>query len=501
MNPISVILVVFMLIPLLSGYAANTQTFTPREDTEVVLHNPDMGWVLYENYPLDPRPKGAATMNVLPQVNFEGCDAVAVMFAWSDVEREAGRFDWKSVDEAWDYWRQRGKSIHLRISAEPLFGWSRVKPPGGLGIPDWLLARIPDSQKQRREYGNLFGWHVDARNPYYLERLRIFLREANTHFTDLRTPALVDLRGFGRWGEWHSGYRYASLEHKRAALQNVLDAWGTAFSQRTLALSYSHDPDGPEELYAGPKNKFDPAFTKNYNEYLRYSAFDLALKQPNIALRRDGAGGAVCSNQRKLCEYVYRDLRRAPQMSEFVTDYTQAKPGGSAWVKWLVDDALSLHPNYICLLGYSGQAALDFMLERPDLIAHGMKNMGYRLVPLKISVPKLIKVGVPFSLEMEWINRAAGRALRDYRLQVRITNEKGLVLAQADAGTLPTSQWLQGDKHPTRSMVSFSKINDVGTATLLISLYDTATARPIRLPLLLRTDDEFCKVGEVSVAP
>ena len=59
-----------------------------------------------------------------------------------------------------------------------------------------------------------------------------------------------------------------------------------------LALSYSHDPDGPKELYSGPWNKFDSTFTQNYDEYLRHSAFDLALQKPNITLRRDGAGGA-----------------------------------------------------------------------------------------------------------------------------------------------------------------------------------------------------------------
>ena len=29
------------------------KTVVPHELTEAVLHNPDMGWVVYENYPLD----------------------------------------------------------------------------------------------------------------------------------------------------------------------------------------------------------------------------------------------------------------------------------------------------------------------------------------------------------------------------------------------------------------------------------------------------------------
>ncbi|MBI5832278.1 MAG: DUF4832 domain-containing protein [Armatimonadetes bacterium] len=482
--------------------AQDTQTLTPREDTEVVLHNPDMGWVLYENYPLDPRANGTATMSVLPEARFEGCDDVAIMFAWSDVETAEGRFDWTRVDAACDFWLARGKRLHLRISSEPLFGWSRLDPPGGLGIPDWLLARIPDDQKRRREDGASFGWHVDARNPLYQARLRQFLAAANAHFQGARTPALVDLRGFGRWGEWHTGYPYATLDDKRAALDAVLGIWSAAFPERWLALSYSYDPDGPASLWAGPTDKLDPAFTGEYDAYLRYSAFDLALARPNITLRRDGAGGAVHSNERRLCEHVYRDLRRAPQMSEFLGGYTAARAGGPAWVKWTVEDALSLHPNYIGLLGYGGRDAQDFMAERPDLIALGLRRMGYRLVPLSVTLPRTIQAGRPFPLIVRWVNRGVGRALRDATLRLRLTAAQGgRTLAQTDAGPLPTSRWLQDDEATTRTEVTFPTISANGAAVLSIGLRDPASGRPVCLPLVRRSHDEFGELGGVVVAP
>ncbi|MCX7007120.1 MAG: DUF4832 domain-containing protein, partial [Kiritimatiellaeota bacterium] len=151
-------------------------------------------------------------------------------------------------------------------------------------------------------------------------------------------------------------------------------------------------------------------------------------------------------------------------MSEFVTSYRHARGGGASFVKAVVDDALSLHPNYVCLLDCA-QGGLDFMLERPDLIAQGLKRMGYRLVPLKITVPQTLKAGEPFRLDMEWINRATGRALRDYTLRLRLANEKGQILAQTEAGTLPTSQWLEGDKHTVMSSATFPKISgDSGKA-------------------------------------
>src|SRR4051812_23838037 len=87
---------------------ADDVTVTPREDADAVVHNPDMGWVLYENYPVDPRRDGTSTLLTLPKETFEGVDNVAVMFSWADVETEPDRYDFSAVDRAYDYWRERG---------------------------------------------------------------------------------------------------------------------------------------------------------------------------------------------------------------------------------------------------------------------------------------------------------------------------------------------------------------------------------------------------------
>jgi hypothetical protein len=496
-------------LALTGGHASandTRQTVRPREDESVVLHNPDMGWVLYENAAIDGSPHGTGTMTTIPNAHFDGCDVVAIMFSWADVEREEGRYDWSRVDAAWGHWQKLGKEIHMRISTEPLFIFSTSKPPTGMGIPDWLLARIPDAKKQRRPDDaeraagdQSYGWHVDARNPLYRERLEAFLREANAHFTGDRKPTLVDLRGFGKWGEWHTGYRYKSLDEKREALAGVLDIWSRSFPDRMLAISYSHDPDGPPDLYAGSNRDFQESATTTYDDYLRYSGFDLALEKPNITLRRDGCGGAVFSNHRKLCEHAYRDLKRAPQASEFLGGYADVRRGGEAYLKWFVDDGLSLHPNYMNLIGYSSRDAHAFLVERPDLIGHGLRRMGYRLVPLEVTLPKAVRAGEPVSFKMKWINRAVGRAVRDYTLRVRLVHNTHHMLATADAGALPTSQWLEGDEHSITATATFPTITVTGKAMLQLSLFDPATGRPVALPLTDRHSGEFCDIAEVEV--
>ena len=478
--------------------AGEVQVIVPREDPLVVLRNPDMGWVLYENFPVDHR---LTAPGEPASADWSAVEAVAVMFSWADVERAPDVFDWARVDAAMDYWRQRGKALHLRLSTEPLFGWSRLRPPGGLGIPDWVLAQVPEAQKRCRHDGANFGWHVDARQAFYQERLRRFLAAVHAHCSGPRTPQLIDLRGFGRWGEWHSGFPYPTVPERRAALAAVLEIWSAAFPGRQLALSYSFDPDGPPAYHAGPTQRFDPAATEHYDDYVRYSAFDLALARPNITWRRDGAGGAVTSNERRLCEHAYRDWRRAPMMSEFVGGYAAAAKAGAAHLRWIIDDALSLHPNYIGLLGYAGREAEAFLREQPECVAHGARGLGYRLVPVRAELPVRVRAGEAVAFTIDWINRGAGRALRDYVLQVRCVAGAGQVLAEATMGAVPTRAWLQGELHRTRGTVVWAAPPAAGTVCWQIALTDPATGRAIALPLAGVRAEPYYELGRVELRP
>jgi hypothetical protein len=249
----------------------------------------------------------------------------------------------------------------------------------------------------------------------------------------------VDLRGFGLWGEWHSGFVYPSPAARREGLCAVIDCYSKALPKKWLALSYSHDPDGPAAYHEGPTDHFDPAFTSHYEDYVRYSAFDYAMTKANVTLRRDGVGGAVDSNQRKLCDQWFATLAKGPFVCEFLTTYSEAKQGDKKWMPFLINDALSLHPNYINLLGYQCADALNFVKEQPELFARGLCEMGYRLVPMKVMFPDTIRAGEAFDVEMTWVNRAVGRAMRDFHLRLRLDD------AVCDAGALPTSQWIRGE--------------------------------------------------------
>jgi hypothetical protein len=483
----------------LAGCAAPPYvTVHPAEDPGAALHNPDMGWVLYENFPVDPRPHGSSNLITLPNDNAAGVDNVAVMFAWSDVETRPGRYDFSAVDRACDYWRRRGKRIQLRMSTESLLWWNAFDPPHGRGIPQDLLAQLPAAHKQTRTLSGIAYTVADARDPAYLGRLEKFLAAVESHFRGPRAVTLIDLRGFGVWGEWHSGFRYRTLADRRAALCGILDRFSTAFPDHFLALSYSHDPDGPPKYFAGPADHFDPAFTRDYDDFLRYSAFDDALSKSNVTFRRDGVGGAVFSNQRKLADQAFASRTRGPMVCEFIQGYADAKAQGSARLKAMIDDALSLHPNYLNLIGWQGADALAFVHEQPELFAYALRNMGYRLMPTSIRYPAKLKAGSSLRFDSTWENQAVGRAMGNLHLVLSLIGHADRTIASADAGPTGADRWIKGEPAAVNKHVSFDRI-PAGHYELAIALQDPVSAQRIDLPLARGREDGSCPIGPIEI--
>jgi hypothetical protein len=449
---------------------------TPKELPDAVLHNPDMGWVLYENYPLDQDPHGSSTLLSLPDEKFAGVDSVAIMFSWQDVEKAPDKYDFSKVDFAYDYWARRKKAIQLRLSSETLLWWTNKKPPAGAGVPDYVLEKLSANEKQTRELQGASYVVPDARNPYYRERLAV-----DEHFGEKRPVTLIDLRGFGVWGEWHSGFKYSTLDQRRDALKGIIDIWCRALPKHRLALSYSYDPDGPKTLYEGTTEKFDERSTDNYAEYLSYSVFDYALTKKNVAYRRDGCGGAVHSNERKLNEEAFR-LGRGPMFSEFMNGYIESKAGGAKWLEWKIDDALSLHPNYISLLGWQGADSLTFIKERSDLFNSALRQMGYRLMPTRVEYPTSIVAGSSFTIDTRWTNRGVGVALRDFELQFSLISSDGQLAATTSGGPVQTSKWAAAAEYNSSPKVEFENVA-AGDYEFAVGLLDDKTHRRIELPI------------------
>lgn len=402
-------------------------TIFPDEDKEAVLHNPDMGWVLYDNYCIHPEESPADIRCPVYGYDFPGVDTVMLKFTWADIEKAEGVYDFTDFDYIYDYWRNRGKTITLGMSADSLLWYGKA----GTGVPDYLLQQLPRDRVQVRrslENPQLLYTLCDAGLPLYQERLSLFLSSCDNHFKKSGRPIrYIDLRGYGLWGEWHRGYRYPDLETKRRALDGVMRIWSSSFPDAWLALSYSYDPDEPCANYTDPQE---------YEKYLYWSAFDLAMNYPNITLRRDGAGGAVQNNERIFCREVFEKLERGPFTSEGVGGYDSPEAA-----RRILEDGLTLHPNYFTIIGWAGQGARDFIEKEPFLFAKGLREMGYRLVPLEIRYPEKAEAGGSFEVVSRWVNRGTGRAARDFYLYGVLADREGHIRQEFPLDSTGCSRW------------------------------------------------------------
>lgn len=440
-------------------YDYQLKNVTPTEDTSVVLHNPDMGWVLYENFIISSGESAAQPSCPVYGYDFPGVDHVMLKFTWADIERGKDNYDFTRFDYIYDYWAKRGKTIQMGMSTDSLL-WYGSR---GTGIPQYVLDEIPENKKQVRTHQNIRYTVCDANVPYFQERLEKFLKAMQAHFDETNRPVdYIDLRGYGLWGEWHQGYQYESLDAKRKALNKICEIWSKSFPDAWLALSYSYDPDEPREYYSQPNQ---------IEKYMEWSAFDLARKYSNITWRRDGCGGAIQKNERTFCEFNFAGGNRGPFTSEGAGGYSDR---GSA--EYIVNDGLTLHPNYFTVVGWTNQQAKDFIEKEPDLFTKGLNNMGYRFVPTKISYPDSLVSNGKTSLTITLVNKAVGRAMRDYTVRLILTDKDGKVVSTMDAGSVPTSTYIKGETYNAVTL-NFQASGNLkkGTYSATVALYDEKT--------------------------
>lgn len=461
----------------------------PGEDKNVVLHNPEMGWVLYDNHVLSARPGNPPYTGryenhiVLDEeaYDYPGVDNVSLYFSWSDIEIAEGVYDFTYYDAIYDFWTKKGKKI-LSCMASETKVWYKER---GQGAPDYVLKHLGEKGTRRLNNGKSDYYLCDVSDPYYQERLRCYLTAFNRHMKETnRVMHYMDLRGYGMWGEWHTGFMYPDLETKREALGKILEIWATCLPDTYLALSYSYDPDEPYENYNDPNR---------YNDYLRWSAYDLAQKYPNITIRRDGAGQEVKNCERMFCEDMFKTLNRGPFTAEGCNGYDPRRT-----VEYIVADGLSLHPNFFTVVGWGGSEARRFLEDYPDLYEHALRHMGYRFVITHAVFPNVCAKDDKLCVNTSWVNRANGRM--PWALEVQIKLKGDSYEAVLPAGLSTCSKWIKDNDYHESYCVTLPDDMPTGRYELALAMYDPKNQVYIKMPMQDKLESsEFCLLGEIEV--
>lgn len=498
--------------PATAAVSGGVQTVFPTP-TQDAPHNPDQGWTLID-YAL-PASQEDNRVSLGPywqritthEQTLPSIPNVAIVSTWDELEPEEGVYDWELLDDTIDYWSEHGKKIHFRISTEP-YTYSLEQDNELVwdyhgGAPDWLRDLTDENDDPINIPHTIRSvdadYYYDVGNETYQNKLAAFIGALADRYKADPRIVLVDVRGYGTWGEWHSGYDdFGSIGARADALQGVIDIWTEAWgSDKILALSNSY-----EFLEGLDPDVNDPSSQADYEEW---SAFDYAKTQPQLTFRRDGVAGAVRPYDKALLESSFNDRNTLPLVTEFWRGYDEyAAPGGynrSYSPDTAVDDALKYRPNYVTLMGWDADSSADeFVYERPDLIAQGTAEMGYNLVPTRIALPTSITAGTTFSLVSDWENTARGRAFRSADLTTYLTDSAGNTVWSAANTDFETRDIILGEPQTFTSTHTLPSSIPAGTYEVRMAITGADGVSTIAIGAQGSDELNRLRIGSVTVA-
>lgn len=372
------------------------------QDNDKVIHNKQMGWVIHTYVD-----ESIKDYNDVDDI-YNKCDNVALLYMWNKLEPNEGEYRFDILDKAIVKFTKLNKNIHLRISTDPMIYL------GANGVPEWVFEKYNIKYQTRDDYGCV-AKYPDYLNPIYLEKMDNFLKALANNIKKYDNILQIDLRGYGEWGEWHSGYMHENRATHNEALRRIIKVWVDAFKDSNIPLaissSYEWRSDLPLVLHA----------PKSFEEYKYFQGFDYALAFDNITFRRDGVGGSVRKYDMQIMNEYYINGKH-PMTAEYFTAYLKSLENSDGvrgyHIEDAIEEALQLHPNYMMLPWDS----VAFYKQRQDLVDYGLKRMGFRLLPEEIEIPLIAKDSY-ITLKQKWVNHGAGKLCYKHNLVIKLVDE------------------------------------------------------------------------------
>lgn len=484
------LLIIAMCVPWLGGCGSNSDYVTVSFDKiSGKLDNPGMGWSITEDGTFIGILDNGET-GFYPEV-----DAINYTSTWALMEPEEGVYDFTLLDEAIEKWGEKcGKKLHLRISTD-----SFMLPSTYTGAPYWLSEKY-NVPVQYMDYTSVSpvkqAVTYDVTDENYLRCLDAFLTALAEHLKDVDCIGDIDIRGYGLWGEWHTGYVFPTTEEKRAALIALLDKWVNMFAENgnVLVLSASWDPNYIDSYGATSGNA--------YSDFYSWAALDYAFTLDNVTFRRDGAGGALLEVDKQLMKEVLNSGKNVYLHGEFnsgAESYTSSSASIDSMTA--VNDMLySLRCNYSTIIGWTTRALNDLIEDdKLDWLDRGFEKLGYRLCADYVRYPGSVNAGSSFRILSSWSNTGVGKFIYDYDLAYYFLDAQGNVVASQSVD-YPVQNLLLGEVCDLYSDITVPGELPAGKYTLAMAIVDENSEPAILLGSSGRIDDtKLYEIGAINV--
>ena len=466
-----------------TGDENNYKTVSFEETNALCEDNEGQGWVVLEE-PLYGGLPSLGYKGNLPEVK-----AVSLSTGWSVIEQTPGVYDWREMDKTIEYWVSQGKTINMRLCTDGLTLNQGVIH----GCPAWIFEE-PYNVPQVVNDGQIYA---DLSSKVYQTELKRFLAVFAEHYTNENYPyrdaiEVVELRGYGMVGEWHSGWNtYSSVEERTETLCSIIDMWREAWGDKLLVLSCT---------YEFLQNMHGVIDAQSYSDFMYYMGYDHALTLDNITFRRDGIAFALQKYDMRMAnDYFYMNTG-LPLFGEIGDGYY--KHGDDAAYPLFESLNEALHKwrvNYNTVIGWVAQDFGVVTENETAMVEYFNHYMGYRLVPDKVGYSSKLKSGDKFYLDALFTNKAMGRCWTDYDLSIYFEDENGnTVYSQANKNFKPIA--INGGE-PRMFNLSYDLPADLkaGKYTVKMAITDADGKPAIEMPVSGGDGNKKYYVGEVNV--
>lgn len=400
-------------LPGTAALAAPETIDIPR-DTQTVIHNPGMGWLMYvEEYEADLPDPAEFWQRMDPYV--DSASGIYIRVPWSRAEPTEGHYAWDN-DPRWkglvEGAKKRGLALSFRIYVD--LQDSHVQP-----TPEYVFQAGAEVARRAANKKDTY-----ANDPVFMQKYAKFVQAFGREYGDPLTTDFVDMNTIGNWGEMHGAHIKPGGKSWGQVVDWLHQTYAQAFPNTMIVMNYATAPNGT-------------------------AAYDRSVNNGAV-MRRDGVGSIKWfddNNKRKIKQNRDRSIFIAENCYQA---FTKRKTSCDAGFKPLdqmatrvVTEALDLHANYLDL-----RKDIDVIWwnqQQPELVKKFAMEGGYRIAPSTAEIDRdMIAARQESPLKVTWQNTGVGRIPNNvhgwqgrFSIKYQVVNAAEQVVATIDSATDP----------------------------------------------------------------
>jgi len=428
---------------------------------------------------------------------------------WSEMESglTAGNYTWGRLDNIFIDAINKGQRVSFGIMTVHAGNGTVTYDGAPSSYPQYLHNLMKLEATNSRDWVGGGGWIPNYNSPNYISRLRALHQATEDHllattYTPTTGPNagktvrfsdvvyVIDIRGYGNYGEWHSGgycdwNTYpAGRQPTVASLKAIIDAHTQIFDKWPLAIMIAAFDGG---------GTYIPLFVP-YPEVAHYAA-TARNAWGQVGWRKDQYG-ATDGYLATLLENNNVTWNGSPQLKTILMNTWKTAPITGEPPSWTVNgpDLMRQVTTYHTTSFGNGNYGPYPDATLRNQIRDAFKKAGYRLV---LTSGKAVTSTGNLSINLAWQNIGIAPTYENWNVVYELVNSSNVVAWSGTSTFKP--KFFQPGTTPTTVVENFPVSVPTGTYTLRVAIKDPTNYRANGvLAITGRTTNGYYNLGTIT---